>query len=125
MKLVLAVAAGSALGGVLRHGVSVALAGRAPGGVVLGTLAVNVAGSFALAWLLARQTHVPLPALAWAALTTGVLGGFTTYSTFNGEVVRHFAAGNAAMAGRHLLATVATCLLAGGAGWLLGQRPTG
>ena len=125
VKVALAVAAGSALGGVLRHAVGVVLAGRAPGGIVVATLAVNAVGSFVLAWLLARQVHAPLPGLAWAALTTGVLGGFTTYSTFNGEVVRHFAAGDVAAAGRYLAATVAGCLVAGSAGWLLGQRATG
>ena len=51
-----------------------------------GTLSVNVIGSFLLGLLMPVGVATPLlsPTLR-LALTTGVMGGFTTYSTFNSE----------------------------------------
>ena len=72
------VAVGGFLGAVLRHAVSVSL----PSAVV-GTLVVNVAGSFALGVLLyeARLSSV-LSAETRLVVGTGFLSSFTTYSTF-------------------------------------------
>ena len=54
-----------------------------------GTLAVNVLGSFLLGLLMqvGITTSLLSPTLR-LALTTGVMGGFTTYSTFNYETIR-------------------------------------
>lgn len=53
-----------------------------------GTIAVNVTGSFLLGGLmhLALTTGILTPTLR-LALTSGLLGGFTTYSTFNYETL--------------------------------------
>jgi CrcB protein len=88
MKLVLAIAAGGAIGAVGRHWMG-ALALRHLGSAFpFGTLAVNVAGSLAMGIL------VEVLALRWSAspemrafLVVGVLGGFTTFSAFSLEVV--------------------------------------
>jgi fluoride exporter len=82
--LYLIVFLGAGIGGALRHGVNLA-AGRLFGlGFPLGTLIVNVLGSFlmgALAGYFAFRPgigqHVRL------FLTTGILGGFTTFSAFS------------------------------------------
>ena len=75
---------GAGIGGALRHGVNLAAARLFGSGVPAGTFAVNVLGSFVmglLAGYFAYRTginqHVRL------FLTTGILGGFTTFSTFS------------------------------------------
>lgn len=90
------------------------------------TLGINATGSAAMAFLieLAAGTGLLGPT-AMAALTTGVLGGFTTYSTFNTETLRYLQGGQPALGIGYLLATVVTCLLCGllgigAARWLAG-----
>ena len=82
--LYLIVFAGAGIGGALRHAVNVA-AGHAFGlHFPFGTLIVNVLGSFAMgvlaAWFL---QHTGISQHARLFLTTGVLGGFTTFSAFS------------------------------------------
>lgn len=118
------------LGGAVGTGARYLLSGwllRAAGpGFPWGTLAVNVAGSFLLGLLL----QVPLAAEPGSptlrlALATGVLGGFTTYSTFNYETIRLFQE-EAWLAGlAYLGATVIGCLVAGLLGILSGRFLTG
>lgn len=112
---------GAGLGGLLRYAVAVALHGRAPWGLPLSTLTVNLAGSLVFGWLMARQGHTPLPLWTYQALTTGVLGGLTTYSTFNGELVRHLTAGEYGRAALYLAVTVSGGLVGGLLGWLAGR----
>lgn len=81
---VLAVAAGGALGASARHllGVALVRAGvAAPWGVVV----VNVLGSGLLGVLVARQPEAASPARL--LIGAGVLGGFTTFSTFAADAV--------------------------------------
>jgi CrcB protein len=87
-----------------------------------GTLAVNVLGSLLLGTLM----HVGLETQALAptlriALTTGVMGGFTTYSTFNYETLAYLQEGRLGLAAANLLATVGLCLLAGVVGLWIGR----
>jgi CrcB protein len=87
-----------------------------------GTLAVNVLGSFAVGLLM--QVGVATPVLSPTlrlALTTGVMGGFTTYSAFNYETVRYFQDGAWRLALGNVTATLLACLLAGFAGVALGR----
>jgi CrcB protein len=75
--------AGAGLGGMARHAVNMAAA-RLGYAFPWGTLAVNVVGSFLMgvlvAWF-ALRTGVPQHVKLF--LTTGVLGGFTTFSAFS------------------------------------------
>lgn len=88
MKLILAVAAGGAVGALARYGVYVA-AGRILGaGFPWATLIVNVAGSFilgALIELMALKGSVSPEMRAF--LVVGVMGAFTTFSSFSLDVV--------------------------------------
>jgi CrcB protein len=81
-----------------------------------GTLAVNVAGSFAFgvfhAWARARGLVSPQQE---AILLVGLLGGFTTYSSFAFQTVELLSGGRAAAA---LAYVVATNVAALGAVWL-------
>lgn len=82
------VAVGAACGGVLRYWLSMVIQRHAPFGVPLGTLSVNIIGSFILGFIIfnfdARElisTELKL------LLTVGVCGGFTTFSTFSYETI--------------------------------------
>ena len=77
-----AVAAGGALGAAARYGLAQAWP-TAPHGVPVTTFAINVGGCLAIGLLLG----VPRGPLARAFLGTGVLGGFTTFSTYAVENV--------------------------------------
>lgn len=82
-----------------------------------GTLIVNVAGSFLIALImqLSTATNLIAPDLR-LILTTGVMGGFTTYSTFNYETTNSFREGAWMMGLANIGITVFGCLLAGVAG---------
>ncbi len=77
---VLLVALGAAVGAPLRY----LVAARLDRGLPLGTLAVNVAGSFVIGVLAARSVG----GAAWALLGVGFCGGLTTYSAFAVQTVR-------------------------------------
>ena len=122
MKELLAVCIGGAAGSAARYLFS--LWARATFGqdFPYGTLGVNVIGSFAMGALayLARSTELLSPTLA-LALTTGVLGGFTTYSAFNDDTVRFLQSGALARAALNVGVTLVACLAAGFAGVALGR----
>jgi CrcB protein len=112
----LVAALGGALGALARWGVSLALPGT-PGGLPWGTLAVNLAGCLLIGVLLAVLPARFSPS-TWLRpfLAVGVLGGFTTFSTFAVDVVRLGEAGAWPVA----LAYVAASVLGGAACVLLG-----
>jgi CrcB protein len=58
-------------------------------------------------------------------LTTGVMGGFTTYSTFNYETLQYLQQNEWLAAGANLAATVLVCLAAGALGVLTGRLLAG
>jgi CrcB protein len=58
-------------------------------------------------------------------LTTGVMGGFTTYSSFNAEMLALWRAGAPRLAVAYLLATVLVCVAAGLAGAALARSLAG
>lgn len=91
-----------------------------------GTLAVNLLGSFLLGALmhLGLSTEWLTPTLR-LALTTGAMGGFTTYSTFSYETMRLVEDGAWALASVNVAATVVLCLGAAFAGLAAGRLLTG
>lgn len=118
MGRLLWVCLGSAVGGGARYLLSswllVALGPAFP----YGTLAVNLLGSFLLAALMYLGLETTsLPPSLRLALTTGVMGGFTTYSTFSFDTLKYLQAGAWALAALNVAATVLGCLGACLAGW--------
>lgn len=96
-RLVLWVALGGAIGAVLRYAVSGAMTTT---GFPYGTLVVNVVGSFLLAFLLFHDaTSGMLPRHMRAFIGIGILGAFTTMSTFSYETLALFENGETTKAG--------------------------
>jgi len=82
--LYLIVFLGAGIGGALRHGVNVGAAKVLGYSFPFGTLIVNVAGSFAMGLLAGYFAFRPgIAQHLRLFLTTGVLGGFTTFSAFS------------------------------------------
>ena len=80
----LIVFAGAGSGGALRHGVNLASARLFGSGFPYGTLFVNIAGSLLMGLLAGYfATRAGIPQHVRLFLTTGVLGGFTTFSAFS------------------------------------------
>ncbi|HLK93035.1 MAG TPA: fluoride efflux transporter CrcB [Polyangia bacterium] len=91
-------------------------------GFPYGTLIINAVGSFLLVIIMYFSLERGLLSPdARIVLGTGVMGGFTTYSTFNYETFRLFQQGSFAVAGLYLAATVIGCLAAGMLGLLLAR----
>jgi CrcB protein len=107
MTAYLIVALGAAIGGALRHGVNVG-AGRWLGTTwPYGTFAVNVVGSFIMGLLAGYFALRGSASQAWILfLTTGILGGFTTFSTFSLEVIVLFERGRLDATASYLLGSV-------------------
>lgn len=91
-----------------------------------GTLAVNATGSLLIGLVMhvALTTEAVPPDLR-IALTIGLLGGFTTYSTFNYETLQLAQRGAWGLATANMVATLVLCLVAGIAGLALGRLVTG
>ena len=108
MKILLAIALGGAVGAVGRHLVAAQVTQLFGNAFPLGTLTVNVVGSFVMGCLIETMAQVWAPANEVRAfLTVGMLGAFTTFSTFSMEVVLLAERGHhAAMAGYILLSVV-------------------
>jgi len=82
--LYLIVFIGAGIGGAMRHGVNVGAARLFGFGFPFGTFIVNVAGSFAMGLLAGFFIYRPgVPQHVRLFLTTGILGGFTTFSSFS------------------------------------------
>lgn len=78
-----AVAAGGALGAVARHGISLWVQQRAGGATPLATATVNVLGCLALGLLVGALPSMGAPERWRLLLGVGVLGSFTTFSTWS------------------------------------------
>jgi CrcB protein len=84
MNAFLIVFLGAGIGGALRHGVNISTAKLLGLGFPYGTLIVNVVGSFVMGVLAGWFALKFDPGQTWRLfLTTGILGGFTTFSAFS------------------------------------------
>src|SRR5881394_750278 len=88
MRLLWYVAFGGAVGSVLRLLLSEWVQGHGGGDFPLGTLVINVTGSFLLGFLLRYALDTTVITPEWRALLTiGFCGGYTTFSTFSYETL--------------------------------------
>ena len=121
----LAIAAGGALGSVARHGVNVLVHGRWPLlRFPLATLIVNVLGCLVIGVLagLVMSDRITLRFYWREFLFVGILGGFTTFSTFGLDTLTLARAHSSSAAVWNVVAQVALSLLAVRLGMLVGSR---
>ena len=87
IKNILAVGAGSFIGGIARYLVSLAMKGIGKG-FPWATLAVNLAGCLMIGLLWGLLSRNAAENTSWGLfLTVGLCGGFTTFSTFSKEAL--------------------------------------
>lgn len=117
------VAAGSALGGLLRFAASGLVARFVGETFPFGTLTVNVVGSF----LIGLVAALSAPEGRWMIspeirlfLMLGVFGGFTTFSSFSLQTLALVQDGEWAAALLNVVGSVALCLIAVWIGWAAG-----
>ena len=103
----ISVTLGSLLGTVARYFVSGFVARRFGETFPYGTLLINVLGSFVIGFLLVlAATRLPIGEPMRLLLVTGLLGGFTTFSSFSFEVYTLLVAGSWSAAGLYVLGSV-------------------
>jgi CrcB protein len=121
MKL-LWIGAGGALGSVARHLLDGWVQRLVPGSFPAGILTVNVLGSFLLGLVMTLfEARGELDSVLRVALAAGVLGGFTTYSSFNYQTLELLRQGDWKTGGLYLVATVTLCLAGGVLGLVAGR----
>jgi CrcB protein len=120
MKTILAIGLGGGIGSIARYLTMIGCGRLCGTSFPWGTLAVNVLGSFVMGVLaeIFRRHVLRDPVLA-ALLTTGFLGGYTTFSTFSLDVAVLFERGEAIAAGGYIVASVVLSLIAIGGGLAL------
>ncbi|WP_114167142.1 fluoride efflux transporter CrcB [Exiguobacterium sp. TNDT2] len=112
-----------ALGALARYGIGMAIASSWTSVFPLGTLVINLMGSFILGWL----THFlfrsgRLSPTVVTALGTGFIGSFTTFSTFSVETIQLLEAGALGSALFYVTLSLGLGLLSSWLGFWFGRR---
>jgi len=109
------IALGSALGGVARYALSSLVATAAGEGFPLGTLLVNVTGSFVIGFFATAtgpDGRLLVSPNARQFVTIGLCGGYTTFSSFSWQTLVLVQEGEFARAGLNVVGSVLLCLAA-------------
>jgi fluoride exporter len=123
VQQLLAIAGGGALGAVLRFGMSSTIYRVLGRDFPYGTLAVNVLGSLLMGFLFVVLVERLAVSAEWrAALLIGLLGAFTTFSTFSFETLALFENGELLKAIANIVLSVFLCLAATWLGLSLGRQ---
>ncbi|MEI7662383.1 MAG: fluoride efflux transporter CrcB [Bacteroidota bacterium] len=112
MKLVLAIGAGSFIGGISRYLISILIQERVESTFPLGTLGVNILGCFLIGIVFGFYDRGNMSQEWRLFLATGILGGFTTFSAFSNETVGMLRDGQLGYASVYVLSSVALGLVA-------------
>ncbi len=111
MERALLITFGGAIGTLLRYLTSLAAAHWLGTDFPYGTLVANLSGAFAIGLLQQMGTEaLMIPDSTRLFLTTGMMGGLTTYSTFSYESVRLMESGAWSQAGINVVVTTVVCL---------------
>jgi CrcB protein len=123
VKHILAIALGGSIGAVLRYLTSTGLHLLVGRGFPYGTLLVNVLGSLMMGFLYVLLVERLALGVEWrAVLLIGLLGAFTTFSTFSMETFALFEDGENIKALLNILLSVSLCLVAVWLGVATGRR---
>ncbi len=116
MRKYLSIAAGGAAGAVLRHFIQLIPLPLNESYRPLLTMMINISGSFLLGFLMVLFVRcLPVTAELRLGITTGFLGGYTTFSTLCKDSVLLYFSGHALFSAAYLAASV---LLGLAAAWL-------
>ncbi len=123
MTQTIAIAAGGALGALLRFWVSTGVYAWLGRGFPYGTLAVNVAGSLAMGFLYILMIERMSLGAEWRAfMLVGLLGAFTTFSTFSIETLNLLEQADYAKAFINMTLSVVACVAAAFVGVLIARQ---
>lgn len=115
MKYLLFVALGGASGALSRHLLANWIHGLWEGTLPLGTLLVNVLGSFVIGLVFVFVVEKQLLHADWrGVLMVGFLGAFTTFSTFSLETIALLEAGHLGTAVGYMFGSAMLCVLSAG-----------
>lgn len=117
----LVIGAGGAMGAMLRHGFNMAVMAVLPSAFPLGILLINILGSFLMGMAAGVFAFFWEPGQSVKLfLTVGVLGGFTTFSSFSLDAVLLWQRGDVAQAAFYVLSSVVFSILALASGlWIV------
>ena len=117
------IATGGATGALLRYWVSNGVHAICGRGFPYGTLTVNIVGSMLMGLLYVFLFERMDVNTEWrAGLIIGLLGAFTTFSTFSIETLNLIEAGEQLKAGMNILLSVTLCVLGCWAGMVMGRQ---
>ena len=123
MDRYIVVLAGAGLGGLMRYTLGTWIMAKYGGRFPLGTFVINVMGSFLVGVLMTVFTERVQPHPNWRLfLVVGVLGGFTTFSSFEYETYQAMRDGARPMALLYVAGSVLGGYLAVWMGAVLGAR---
>ncbi len=119
----ISIALGGAVGALCRYGLSTGIYSVVGRGFPYGTMAVNILGSFimgtAYVMMIERMDVSP----EWrAGITIGLLGAFTTFSTFSIETLNMLESGDTLKAGMNILLSVSLCISGCWLGMIIGRQ---
>ena len=123
MKALIFIAMGGAIGALLRYGASLSVYSFMGRGFPYGTLFVNVTGPLLMGLLSVMMLERFNIGPEWrAAVLVGVLGSFTTFSTFSIETLNLLEQGDVMRAVTNIVLSVLVCLVAVWFGVLIGRQ---
>jgi fluoride exporter len=112
MKEILYVGAGSAIGGISRYLASKGITAIFNYPFPLGTFLINVVGSLLIGYFIGQSAKGTTSEASLLFLTTGLCGGFTTFSAFSMENINMLRNGQYGLAVTYIIGSVVIGLLA-------------
>jgi len=106
MKLVLLVGLGSFMGGMFRYILSIFIHSKMVSTFPVGTMSVNILGSLLIGIVFGLSERSNLSVEWRLFLATGILGGFTTFSSFSNESLGMIREGQFLLAGSYILGSI-------------------
>ena len=119
LALFVVVALCGGLGAVLRYVLDSFISSRISGIVPWGTFTINISGSLLLGFLTGLLAITDIDSAWLLAMATGLLGGYTTFSTASFDTLRLLRAGRTLASLVYALGTLAASVLAAYGGYLL------